>query len=129
MTRETKKTSTKSDDDFMSKNCDAIAMFSIYGKFGSIRKSNFGRRVYKIYIFINSHLFLLKNLKTEPKNLQRSPYTIALSNGNILSEKRWFFAKKADINKISIFSKKVYFPKQHICLYWRAKSKVPGISK
>ena len=83
-----KKTSTKSDDNFMSKNCDAFAMFSIYGKFGSIRKPNFGRRVYKTYIFINSHLFLLKQLKTELKNFQRSPYTIALSKGNILSEKR-----------------------------------------
>ena len=41
------KTSRKFDDDVMSRNCDAIAIFSIYGQSGAIRKPDSGRRVCK----------------------------------------------------------------------------------
>ena len=39
-----------------SSNCDIIVFFPIYGKFAAIRKPDFGRMVYKTYIFINSNL-------------------------------------------------------------------------
>ena len=56
-----KTTSNKVDDDAMSENCDAIAIFLIYGQFGGIGKLDSGRIVCKAYIFINSHLLSYKN--------------------------------------------------------------------
>ena len=53
----------KNDDDVMSENCDAIAIFLIYGQFGAIRKPDFGRIVCKTYILINSKLLSDKNWK------------------------------------------------------------------
>ena len=38
-------------------------MFSIYGQFGAILKSESGRIVCKTYIFINSNLLSYKNWK------------------------------------------------------------------
>ena len=46
------KTTSKNFDDVMSKNCEVIAIFSIYGQFGVIRKPDSGRIVCKTYIFI-----------------------------------------------------------------------------
>ena len=43
MTRETK--SKKFDDDVMSRNCDVIDIFPIYGQFGEIQKLDSGRIV------------------------------------------------------------------------------------
>ena len=40
----------------MSANCDAIAIFPIYGQFGAIRKSEFVCMVCNTHIFINSNL-------------------------------------------------------------------------
>ena len=51
-----KTTSKKFDDDVMSKNCDVIVIFPIYGQFGAIRKSDSGRRDCKNYVFLNSNL-------------------------------------------------------------------------
>ena len=51
----------KNDDDVMSENCDAIAIFLIYGQFGAIWKPDFGRIVCKTYILINSRLLSYKN--------------------------------------------------------------------
>ena len=61
--------SKKIADDVMSANCDAIAIFSIYRKFGAIRKPDSGRMVCKTYIFINSNLFPYKNWKKTKKSL------------------------------------------------------------
>ena len=36
-------TSRKSDDDDMSKHCDAIIIYNIFGLFGAILKTNSGR--------------------------------------------------------------------------------------
>ena len=47
----------------MSKNCDVIIIFPIYGQFEAIRKPDSKRVVCKIYIFINSKLFFYKNWK------------------------------------------------------------------
>ena len=44
----------------MSENCDAIAIFPIYGQFGELRKLNFGLVVCKTYIFINSNVLSYK---------------------------------------------------------------------
>ena len=48
----------------MSKNCDVIAIFSIYGQFEANRKPDSGRIVCKTHIFININL-----LKIELKKL------------------------------------------------------------
>ena len=40
----------------MSKNCEVIVIFLIYGQFGAIRMPDSGRLVCKTYIFINSNL-------------------------------------------------------------------------
>ena len=45
----------------MWENCDAIVIFPIYGQFGAIQKADFGRRVCKTYVFINSNLLSYKN--------------------------------------------------------------------
>ena len=56
-----KTTSKKIDDDVVSKTCDVIYIFLIYGQFGGIWKPDSGRIVCKFYIFINSNLFSYKN--------------------------------------------------------------------
>ena len=50
-------------DDVISENYDIIIIFPIYGQFGAMQKPDFGRIVYKIYIFINSNLLSCKNWK------------------------------------------------------------------
>ena len=47
----------------MSKNCDAIVIFTIYGQLGAIRQPDFGRIVCKTYIFISSNFLSYKNWK------------------------------------------------------------------
>ena len=59
--KKNKTTSKKFDDDVMSKNCDVIATFSIYGQFGAIWKPDSGHIVCKTYIFNNSNLLSYKN--------------------------------------------------------------------
>ena len=59
--KKNKTTSKEIDDDVMSKNYDAIAIFPIYGQFGAIRKPDSGRTNCKTYIFINSNLLSYKN--------------------------------------------------------------------
>ena len=54
-------TSAKFDSDTMSKNCNVIATFSIYGQSGAIWKPDLGRIVFKTYIFINKNLLSYKN--------------------------------------------------------------------
>ena len=57
-----KTTPKRFDDDVISKNCDAIAIFPIYGQFGAIRKPDPGRIICKTYILINSsNLLSYKN--------------------------------------------------------------------
>ena len=56
-----KTTSKKFDDDVISENCDVIAIFSIYGQFGAIRKPDSGCIVCKSYIFINSNPLSYRN--------------------------------------------------------------------
>ena len=55
------KTSRKFDNDVMSRNCDAIAIFSIYGQFGAIRKPDSGRRVCETIVIFKSNLLSYKN--------------------------------------------------------------------
>ena len=43
------------DDDIMSKNCDVIVIFSIYGQFGAIQKPDSGCSNCKTYVFIKSN--------------------------------------------------------------------------
>ena len=56
-----KTTSKKFDDKVMSKNCNVIVIFLIYGQIGAIRKPDFGCIVFKTYGFINSDLLSYKN--------------------------------------------------------------------
>ena len=53
--------SKKFDGDVMSKNCEVIAIFPVYGQFGAVWKPDSGRLVCKTYIFINSKLLFYKN--------------------------------------------------------------------
>ena len=55
--RRNKTTSKNFDNDAISAYCDVIVILPLYGQFGAIRKSDFGRIVYKTHIFINSNLF------------------------------------------------------------------------
>ena len=56
-----KTTSKKFGGDIMSKNCDVIAIFPIYGEFGAIWKPDSGHIVCKTYVFINSNIISYKN--------------------------------------------------------------------
>ena len=47
----------------MSKNCDIIIIFPIYGQFGAIWKLDSARIVCKTYIVINSNFLSYKNWK------------------------------------------------------------------
>ena len=53
--------SKKLSDNLMSKNCDVITVFPIFGQFGEIQKPDSGRIVCKTYVFINSSLLSYKN--------------------------------------------------------------------
>ena len=50
------KRNKKIDDDLMSENCNAIAVFPMYYQFEAIPKPDSGRIVCKTYIFIKSNL-------------------------------------------------------------------------
>ena len=63
------KRNKKIDDDLMSANCDAIAVFPMYYQFEAIPKPYSGRIVCKTYIFIKSNLLSYKNWKQNQKNL------------------------------------------------------------
>ena len=60
--------SKKIDDDVMLANCEVIVFFPIYVQFAAIRKPDFGRMVYKTYIFINSNF--LSRCKTAKSLIQ-----------------------------------------------------------
>ena len=47
----------------MSENCDAIAIFPMYGQFGAIWNPDSEHIVCKTYIFIKSNLLSYKNWK------------------------------------------------------------------
>ena len=47
----------------MLENCYVIAIFPIYGQFGSIWKPDSGRIVFEGYILINSNLLSYRNQK------------------------------------------------------------------
>ena len=61
--KKNKTRSKKFGDGVISKNCDVIVIFLIYGQFGATQKPNSGRLVCKTYIFINSNLLSYKNSK------------------------------------------------------------------
>ena len=54
-----KTTSKEFDDDVISKNCDVIVIFPIYGRFRAIRKPDSGRIACKTYVFIKSTLMYI----------------------------------------------------------------------
>ena len=56
-------------DDVISANCNVIVIFPISGQFGVIREQDSGRRVCKIYIFINNNLLFYKNWKQNSRQL------------------------------------------------------------
>ena len=51
------------DDDVMSGNCDVIAIFQIFDQLGAVQRPDFGHRICKSYVFINSNLLSKKTLK------------------------------------------------------------------
>ena len=56
-----KATSKKFDIDIVSKNCDVIVIFQIFGQFGADQRPDSGQRVCKCYFFSNNNLFSYKN--------------------------------------------------------------------
>ena len=87
----------KNDNDVMCENCDIIGFFRIYGQFQAIGKPDFGRMVYKTYIFNNTNLISYKTSKQNQKicNTTQRYY---------FCQKLLVFCKKnADISKIKGF--------------------------
>ena len=70
--KKNKTMSKKLDDYVMSKNCDVIAIFSIYSQFGAIRKPDSGRIFCKISVFINSNIYLIKTENRTKKNFNKT---------------------------------------------------------
>ena len=64
-----KTTSRKFDVEVMSRNCDVIVSFRIFGQFGAFRGPDSGHRLCKSYVFSNSNLFFVQKVKTNLKNL------------------------------------------------------------
>ena len=56
-----KTTSKKIEFDVMSKNCDVIVIFMIFGQFGAIWKLDSGHKVCKSYVFSNKNVLSYKN--------------------------------------------------------------------
>ena len=65
--KKNKTTSKKIDNNVMSENCNAIAIFSIYGQFGAIRKPDSECRVCKNYALLNSNFLSYKNCQQNLK--------------------------------------------------------------
>ena len=63
-------TSKKFADDFMSANCDTIAIFSVYGQFGPIRKPDTGCMVYILTFSLIITFYLIKT-KNRTKKTRR----------------------------------------------------------
>ena len=82
----------------MSEICDVIAIFRIYGQFGAIWKPYTRRMTCKTYISTNT--FYLKKTEKRTKKSLTQLYTIPLIKGTILTKKRYFLQKNADISKI-----------------------------
>ena len=59
--KKNKTTSKKLGNDVISRNCDVIAIFSIYAQFGAIQKPDSGLIVCKIHVFISSNILSYKN--------------------------------------------------------------------
>ena len=100
-------------------NCEVIAIFSIYGKFGATRKLDSKRIVCKTYLFINGNLLSYKN-RTKKSLTQLSHY--CFDKGTILAGKADFL-KKMQYKRY----KKVYLLKLHMIVYLCAKFKVFSI--
>ena len=56
-------TSKAFEDDAISRICDVIVIFPVFGQFGAIQKPNSRRIVWKTYVFINSNLLSYKKWK------------------------------------------------------------------
>ena len=88
-----KATSKKINDDVISKNCDVIVIFLIYGRFGAFRKPDSGRIVVKLtFSFIVT--FYLTKAENKAKKFLTSSHTIALSKGTIFAKNANFLQKE-----------------------------------
>ena len=59
--KKNKTTSKTFDVDVMSKNCNVIVIFRIFGQFGAVQRPDSGHRASKRYVFSNSNLLSYKN--------------------------------------------------------------------
>ena len=70
-----KTTSKKFDDDFILENCDAIAIFPIYGQFGAIRKPDSECIVCRTHmLLIVTYYFIKTENRTKKSPTQLSQY-------------------------------------------------------
>ena len=121
--------SKKIDDDVMLANCEVIVFFPIYVQFAAIRKPDFGRMVYKTYIFINSNFLSRRTWKQNCK-ISNTALILLLWVKVLFLPKNTDFLhkKKACTSRIKgVLVLKGIFLKLHMCVYLRTKFQVFGI--
>ena len=59
--KKNKTTLKKIEDNVISRSCDVVVIFPVFGQYEAIRKPDSGCTVCKTYIFINSNLLSYKN--------------------------------------------------------------------
>ena len=108
-------TSSKLDGDVMPEYCDVIAIFSIYGHFGAIRKPDSRRIVCKTYIFINSNLLSYKNWKhnyeipTSKRTLKKSTLIrVNISDNKLIKKYTQIWKKVRNLLNIKFNGKPIY---------------------
>ena len=110
--KKNKATLKKIEDNVISRSCDVVVIFPVFGQYGAIRKPDSGCIICKTYIFINSKLLSYKNWKQSYK-VSKTALTILLWVKLIFMPKKiLFFAKNADISKIkrALIPKGIFYP-------------------
>ena len=91
--KKNKITLKKIEDNVISRSCDVVVIFPVFGQCGAIRKPDSGCTVCKTYIFINSNLLSYKNWKQSCK-VSNTALTLFLWVKLIFMPKKYFFLQK-----------------------------------
>ena len=98
--KKNKTMSKQFDHDVMSSNCNVIIIFSMYGQFGAIWKSDSRCIVCKSYIFSNINLLSWKPENRTKKTFKTTLTLLLWVKVPFLSKMLIFLQKKADLSKI-----------------------------
>ena len=103
----------------MSKNCDAVVMFSIYGRFGAIRKPDSRRIVCKTYVFISSSRLSYKTESRTKKFLTQLSHYCLEQRYYFCQKMLTFLQKNADMSKIKreLVRKGIFSETTNVCTY------------